>query len=673
MNVNTLNVPGGIVLAVGLAALAVGALALSRDHRDTLRFQVLLLLAAFGIRFAAATVIYGAGLVSVLKDEDSIGWYNSVRFLHHESPRLGSTSPMAVAEGMFSIANRGYMYLLAGVFWLTGIVGRMPAAAVNACAAAVGVVLVYRIVRRLATEQAARRAGYLVAGMPLMVIWSSQTLKEPIVLLMEAAGLYACVRFHEGSVAPRHALLALASLVAVISLRFYVAYVLGVSIIVALVWATWRVSRSAGAVARRAGVAAVVVLLLAVVSLDVARLQFGLEFVQRFRTNVSPTEEVSTEPSGPRRKALYDVRDIRQLPLVLTVGSAYALLAPFPWQFDGASRRFLLTLPDMLIWWVLLALVVAPGVWRALRHRVADVLPLVTFLVMLGGLYSLMFGNVGIAYRQRAQLFPILIALAAAGNAPRSMAGRGHRGLRIAGLALTALLPGPVKRLVYRWAFGYRIERGARIGVVLLDCRSLTMASGAVVRHGTVFLRCGDVTIGEHASIGLLNLFRGGDRIAIGAYSTVLRLNVINAIPDHDCTTRPDSSLDLGYGAVVTGEHRLDFTDGVSIGRCSVLAGRNSSLWTHNRRDSAPVRIGDYCYIGSETRMAPGATIPDCCIVGLGSVVTEAFTEAYSLIAGVPAARRRAIEERDHPIIFGPPRPDMPDGWLQPPARPGGR
>src|SRR4029077_16650542 len=112
-----------------------------------------------------------------------------------------------------------------------------------------------------------------------------------------------------------------------------------------------------------------------------------------------------------------------------------------------------------------------PGVWRAARHRLVDVLPVLTFLVLLTGLYSAMFGNVGIAYRQRAQLFPLLLAVAAAGNAPPGGAVRGTA--RSVGLALTALLPGPIKRFVYRYAYGYRIARGARIGVAFLDCASL--------------------------------------------------------------------------------------------------------------------------------------------------------------------------------------------------------
>lgn len=235
------------------------------------------------------------------------------------------------------------------------------------------------------------------------------------------------------------------------------------------------------------------------------------------------------------------------------------------------------------------------------------------------------------------------------------------RRVRVATLMLLAVMPGPLKRLGYKWFFGYRIGRRVRIGIVFLDCVHLTIEDDAKISHGVAFLRCGEVHIGEHASIGPLNLFRGGERIHLGDYSLVLRLNVINAIPDHDCVNDPDSSFYLGYGSVVTAEHRIDFTARVSIGRCSIFGGRNSSIWTHNRRDGLPVEIGDYCYVGSEIRMAPGTRIPDCCIVGLGSVVTHRLGESYSLIAGVPAKSQRSLTADDYELIFGKTRRDLPD------------
>jgi acetyltransferase-like isoleucine patch superfamily enzyme len=232
--------------------------------------------------------------------------------------------------------------------------------------------------------------------------------------------------------------------------------------------------------------------------------------------------------------------------------------------------------------------------------------------------------------------------------------------LRTLGLLLTAILPNILKRPVYRFCFGFRVGRDVKIGIALLDCAQLTIDDGARIAHGVAFLQCKEVRVGKKVQIGFLNLFRGGERIYLGDYSVVLRMNVINAIPENDCTTNPDSSFYLGYGAVVTAEHRIDFTDRVTIGRCSMLGGRNSSIWTHNRRKGTPVVIGDYCYLGSEIRMAPGARVPDCCIVGIGSLLTHPIVESYSLIVGVPARPQRKLTPDDYETIFDKTRKDLP-------------
>jgi acetyltransferase-like isoleucine patch superfamily enzyme len=232
-------------------------------------------------------------------------------------------------------------------------------------------------------------------------------------------------------------------------------------------------------------------------------------------------------------------------------------------------------------------------------------------------------------------------------------------------LCLSAVLPGPLKRCAYRWIFGYQIGRNVRIGFALLDCVHLSVGDHSSISHGVLLLRCGHVRIGAHVSIGPCNIFRGGESIDLSDYCQLLRFNVINAIPDHDCVNAPQSMFSLGYGSVVTAEHRIDFTDRVAIGRCTTLAGRNSSIWTHNRRTGSSVLIGDFCYVGSEVRIAPGVHIGDCCIVGLGAVVTRGSMEAHWLIGGVPARPVRQLTKEDYELIFVKTRPDLPDQALQ--------
>jgi acetyltransferase-like isoleucine patch superfamily enzyme len=50
-----------------------------------------------------------------------------------------------------------------------------------------------------------------------------------------------------------------------------------------------------------------------------------------------------------------------------------------------------------------------------------------------------------------------------------------------------------------------------------------------------------------------------------------------------------------------------------------------------------PLIIGNHCWIGQKCLLAKNTVIPNNSIVGMGSVVTKIFTEAYTAIAGNPA------------------------------------
>jgi acetyltransferase-like isoleucine patch superfamily enzyme len=238
-----------------------------------------------------------------------------------------------------------------------------------------------------------------------------------------------------------------------------------------------------------------------------------------------------------------------------------------------------------------------------------------------------------------------------------------RRVVRLVVLALIALLPSFVKRPLYRWLFGFRIGSRTTIGLALLDAREVRLGEGTHIGHLNAITHVGLFETGACARIGMLNVIRGGERVTLGDYSEVLRLNVLNAIPDHDCTTEPQSVLEVGAGTVITSGHRIDFTDRVTLGKNVIIGGRNSSLWTHNRQETAPIEIGDFCYLGSEVRLAPGAKLPHECILGLGSVLTSEIVDTRSLVAGVPARVVRALNEKDLARIRRKTRGDMPDDY----------
>ena len=249
---------------------------------------------------------------------------------------------------------------------------------------------------------------------------------------------------------------------------------------------------------------------------------------------------------------------------------------------------------------------------------------------------------------------------AAAGDASAAPRRRSSR-VRLAALAFVALLPSFLKRPLYRLLFGYKIGKRVRVGLTLLDARECVIEDDARIGHLNAVVGVGRFRMGEHAHVGTLNIFRGGDEVSLGRYSDVIRMNEINSIPDPDVVNPIEPVFRLGEGGVVTAGHKIDFTDRVEIGRKTILGGRNSSLWTHNRQRTRPVLIGSDTYVGSEIRVAPGGVIPSRCIVGIGSVVVGELRGEYQLIAGVPARPVKPLDEDDRFLIEH--RPDLPEGF----------
>lgn len=228
-------------------------------------------------------------------------------------------------------------------------------------------------------------------------------------------------------------------------------------------------------------------------------------------------------------------------------------------------------------------------------------------------------------------------------------------------LALVALLPSFLKRPSYRLFFGYRVGKRVRIGLSVIDARECTIEDDVQIGHLNIVIGVEKLSIGDHAKIGHLNIIRGGDEVRLGRYSEIIRMNEINSIPDPDVVNATDPRFVLGDGSIITAGHKIDFTDRVDIGHRTILGGRNSSLWTHNRQRTRPIEIGSFTYVGSEIRVAPGGSIPSRCIVGIGSVITSQLTEEGQLIAGVPAKSIKPLDDGDKFLIERKTRRDLPN------------
>ncbi|MDX6499471.1 MAG: hypothetical protein QOG23_2731 [Blastocatellia bacterium] len=228
-------------------------------------------------------------------------------------------------------------------------------------------------------------------------------------------------------------------------------------------------------------------------------------------------------------------------------------------------------------------------------------------------------------------------------------------------LALIAPLPSFLMRPCYRLFFGYQIGKRVHFGFSIIDAAECQIEDDVRIGHLNVIIGVQKLTMGDHVRIGHLNIIRGGEEVRLGRYSEIMRMNEINSIPEPDVVNPVDPRFLLGAGSIVTTGHKIDFTDRVDIGRRTIIGGRNSSLWTHNRQRTRPINIGEFAYVGSEIRMAPGSSIPSRCIVGIGSVITSEIDAEEWLIAGVPAKPIKELGSEDRFLIERRTRPDLPD------------
>lgn len=301
----------------------------------------------------------------------------------------------------------GMVYFVAAIY---GLLGRNMLAVqfVNAVMGALTAPLIFLCAQIVFNNlRVSRIAAVAVAFYPSLVLWSSQGLKDAPIVFFLVLSILATLKLGQ-KVSVTYILILLFSMFAVLSLRFYVFYMITVAIGGAFVIGM----RSLTPLSFLRQFMIIILLGLGLTYLGVTRsasLQLetygSLERVERSRRDASTRAQ-----SG--FNADVDVSTTAGAISTIPTGVVYLLFAPFPWQL--ASLRQSITLPEMVIWWASFPLLVL-GLWFSIRYRLRMISPILIFTVMLSLAYSVFQGNVGTAYRQRAQLLVFYFIFVAVG------------------------------------------------------------------------------------------------------------------------------------------------------------------------------------------------------------------------------------------------------------------
>jgi len=301
----------------------------------------------------------------------------------------------------------GMPYLVATIYTLVGR-NTLAVQLFNAVLGAATAPVVYICAQRIFQNvRVARISALLVAFYPSLILWSSQALKDAPIMLLLTLTTLATLKLGE-RFSPKYLVVLLFSLFGLLSLRFYIFYIMIVAVAGGFVIGMRQFS--AQSVFRQMLMILCVGLALTYLGvLRTASEQFedygNLERVQRSRQDLAASAQ-----SGFAQDV--DVSTTTGALSVIPLGMVYLLFAPFPWQM--ANLRQGITLPEMMLWWGSFPLLVLGG-WFTLKYRLRQALPIILFTTMLTLAYSIFQGNVGTAYRQRSQLLIFYFIFVAVG------------------------------------------------------------------------------------------------------------------------------------------------------------------------------------------------------------------------------------------------------------------
>jgi acetyltransferase-like isoleucine patch superfamily enzyme len=193
---------------------------------------------------------------------------------------------------------------------------------------------------------------------------------------------------------------------------------------------------------------------------------------------------------------------------------------------------------------------------------------------------------------------------------------------------VSLLLPWEMRRRFLEKQFGYTIHPGCRIGISWILPRRLIMEEGATIGHLTLCKNISLLHLKAHTSIGNGNWITGFPLVPSRHFAE---------------ETERQPQLVVDEHSAITHRHLIDCTNAVTIGKFTTFAGFQSQILTHtidlelNRQTSAPVKIGDYCFVGTNCVLLGGSSLPDYCVLGAKSLLNKSFDETHQLYAGVPA------------------------------------
>src|SRR5688572_9304723 len=399
---NPSQAPGALTFCALACLPTLIVLARTREEKT---FLMRLFVVALLVRIIIATVIFTANLEEFFGGDANtydIFGQSLVEAWHGDAYHAGKFASY-VQSGA---SAWGMIYLVAAVYELIGP-NMYAIQLINAAVGGATAIVVYYTAQMLFNNtRVSKVAALLIAFFPSLILWSSQALKDALIMLALALAILATLRLME-KITAGYVLILTGSLLALLSLRFYIFYMMAAAVAGSFIIGL----KSMNARSFMHRFVAVGVIGLAFTWFGVLRYA-ETQFDRYANLQMLQTARMDQASAGSGFGKDVDVGTAQGALSVIPLGLIYLLFAPFPWQFT--SLRQSITLPEMIVWWFAFPLLVL-GLWYSIKHRLRQVSPIIIFTTMLTLAYSLFQGNVGTAYRQRSQLLVFYFIFVAVG------------------------------------------------------------------------------------------------------------------------------------------------------------------------------------------------------------------------------------------------------------------
>jgi len=181
---------------------------------------------------------------------------------------------------------------------------------------------------------------------------------------------------------------------------------------------------------------------------------------------------------------------------------------------------------------------------------------------------------------------------------------------------LLLFMPNFIKILLLRLS-GAKIGKKVKIGFSIVIAKNLILEDFTRIGHFNLIWRLNNLTL------------KRGSVIFFGNWITGAR----------------SGSFLLGANSGITRFHFFESSGNISIGSNSIVAGRSSVFYCHGLTPRSlnfvdHIKIGDWCYIGSNSKFSPGGSIGNNTFVAMAGLVSKNFTnESYILLGGIPVKK----------------------------------